>query len=92
MKYFASESENEHFNTDDLLEALPRIIVKNQRTYSFRLFPAVVKDTLIWNAMYRCDTNNDFLNSTGDTPRIALVNSANLLLTQKLVAEIKTTD
>lgn len=90
-KNFQLESENESFSTDDLLTALPRVVVRNHRTYSFRLFPTIEKDKIVWNAMYRCDTNNEFINGKGESPRTAMIDVANLLLKQNLVVEIKTT-
>lgn len=89
-KVFSSTTEKD-FSTDDLLLALPRVILVNQRIYSLRLFPSMESktDKIEWNAMYRCETNTKFINTTAETPRETLVKCARKLLESKLVAEIK---
>jgi len=88
-KIFTPETEAE-FTAEELLLALPILIIKNNRRYAMSYRPIMEGDLIRYAVLYRCETNNDFISVKADSPRQVLSDAATMLLTKKYVGQITT--
>jgi hypothetical protein len=88
-KIFTPETGSQ-FTVEELLLALPITIIKNNRPYGMSFRPILEGDLIRYVVLYQCVANKDALVVKAENPWQALADMCQLLLTSKLVVEIKT--
>lgn len=87
-KVFNPEAPDE-FSAEDLLIALPRAIVKEQRIYHLEFQPSIKDDNLEFITLYRCESNSTVFGVSAPSPKASLLSAANWLLKNEIIVSIK---
>lgn len=83
-------SEPDNFSVAELITALPRAIVIEQRIFNLEMKPILKEDKVEFLTIYRCESNAKIFGISAPTPKESLVKAANWLLNEKIVVSIKT--
>jgi hypothetical protein len=83
-------AEPEKFSVTDLMVSLPRAILVEQRIFNLEIKPVLKDDKVEFLTIYRCESNSKVYGISAQTPKESLLKAANWLLSEKIVATIKT--